>query len=200
MVKLNNAEIDELFERSARPGISGQGISVRGGIGVPTIGASNSNLEPNMYNATRDDTQTMRNKARKKTLTRDQKVNGAMAGAGTKEFFEGFKKGFTETMQTVGSPLLDVAGEIIPGARIPRKAVKAVTGFGEPEKQSLKKELGITGGAQKVVWSEFVKSVKDTGNLKFSDALKVASAMKKQGLKMNDVNQQNIATVAQQVL
>ena len=207
MVKLSNAEIDYLFERSARPSVSGQGINVRGGVGVPSIGASNTNLEPNVYNVSRDDTQSMKNNARKKTLARDQKVNGAMSegsgieGEGFKEFAEGFKKGFTGTMKTIGTPLLDVGAEIIPVAKPLRKGIKAVTGFGECEKKPLKKELGISGGAQKPVWSEFVKGVKDTGGLSFKDALKVASEMKKGGMyKMSDVNQQNIATIATKVL
>jgi len=202
MVKLSNAEIDDLFERSARPSVSGQGISVRGGVGVPSIGASNTNLEPNVYNVSRDDTQNMKNKARKKTLVRDQKVNGAMSeGSGIKEFAEGFKKGFTGTMETVGTPVLDVISEIIPAGKPLRKGIKAVTGFGEGEKKPLKKELGISGGAQKPVWSDYVKAVKDTGGLSFKDALKVASEMKKGGMyKMSDVNQQNIATIGSKVL
>jgi hypothetical protein len=203
MVKLSNAEIDDLFERSARPSVSGKGINIRGGVGVPSIGSSNTNLEPNLYNVSRDDTQAMKNKARKRVLTRDKKINGAMSeGSGFKEFAEGFQKGFTGTMKTIGTPLMDIGSEIIPVFKPMRKGVKTITGYGECEKKPLKKELGITsGGAQKPIWSDFVKGVKDTGNLSFKDALKVASEMKKGGMyKMSDINQQNIATIGNKIL
>jgi len=206
MVKLSNAEIDMLFEKSATPGVTG-------GIGVPVVSGSNSNLEPNMFNVTRDDNKKMKQSARRKTLQRDVKINGTMAdgtGAGFKEFAEGFKEGFTGTIRGVAPVVLDVASEIIPGAKIPRRAIKKVTGLGqntnfnvekdETGKQTLKKELGITGGSAPK-WNEFVKAIKDVSGLKFSDALKVASHMKRNKMyKLQDVNQQNVTMIAKQIL
>lgn len=203
MVKLSSSEIDMLFEKSARPGITG-------GIGVPVVSGSNSNLEPNMFNVSRSDNKKMKQSARRKTLERDIKINGAMSGAGFKEFAEGFKEGFTGTIKGVAPVVLDVASEIIPGAKIPRRAIKKVTGLGnsnynvekdETGKQSLKKELGITGAGSAPKWNEFVKAVKDVSGLKFSDALKVASHMKKNKMyKLQDVNQQNVTMIAKQIL
>lgn len=210
MVKLSNDEIDMLFEKSARPGVTG-------GIGVPVVSGSNSNLEPNMFNVTRDDNKKMKQSARRKTLQRDVKINGAMAdgtGAGAKEnfqeFMKGVKKGFTGTIGAIAPTVLDVGTAFVPEAAIGRTAVKRITGLGqntnyniekdETGKQSLKKELGITGGSAPK-WNEFVKAVKDISGLKFSDALKVASHMKKNKMyKLQDINQQNVTMIAKQIL
>lgn len=209
MVKLSNDEIDMLFEKSARPGVSG-------GIGVPVVSGSNTNLEPNMFNVTRDDNKKMKQSARRKTLQRDVKVNGAMSGTGAgakenfQEFMKGVKKGFTGTIGAIAPTVLDVGTAFVPEAAIGRTAIKRITGLGqntnynvekdESGKQSLKKELGITGGSAPK-WNEFVKAVKDVSGLKFSDALKVASYMKKNKMyKLQDVNQQNVTMIAKQIL
>lgn len=211
MVKLSNDEIDMLFEKSARPGVSG-------GIGVPIVSGSNTNLEPNMFNITRDDNIKMKQSARRKTLQRDVKVNGAMAdgtGAGAKEnfqeFMKGVKKGFTGTVGAIAPTVLDVGTAFVPELAVGRTAIKRITGLGqntnynvekdESGKQSLKKELGITGAGSAPKWNEFVKAVKDVSGLKFSDALKVASHMKRNKMyKMADVNQQNVTMIAKQIL
>lgn len=203
MVKLSNTEIDMLFEKSARPGVSG-------GIGVPIVSGSNTNLEPNMFNVSRDD-KKMKQSARRKTLQRDVKVNGAGAKENFQEFMKGVKKGFTGTVGVIAPTVLDVGTAFVPEAAVGRTAIKRITGLGqntnynvekdETGKQTLKKELGITGAGSAPKWNEFVKAVKDVSGLKFSDALKVASHMKRNKMyKMADVNQQNVTMIAKQIL
>jgi hypothetical protein len=239
MVKLSNAEIDMLFHRTSNPTtVSGQmegaGMAqplkikkpykprVKGGninpaVLVPSVGpsqgASNSNLEPNQTNDTRLEAVPRQRKARTRTLKRDQKVNGPMAGSGFKEFAEGVKEGFTGTIKAVAPTVLDIAAAVVPVAQPARRAIKKVTGLGvntnyneprgadgiqAPEKKPLRQELGIKGAGTNPKWIDFVKAIRETSpNLKLNEALKIGSAMKKDKKnKLSDITQQSVATYA----
>lgn len=245
MVKLTASEIDMLFHRTSNPTtVSGQfegagigeplkmkrpykprtkkGGNINPSDLVPSVGpaqgASNSNLEPNVTMDTRTEAVSIQQKARRRTLKRDQKVNGAMDGAGFKEFAEGVKQGFKKTVGTVAPIALDIGATIIPGAQVGRQAIKQVTGLGintnyneprgkdgiqapEKEKKPLRQELGIKGAGANPKWVDFVKAIKDTApELKFNDALKIGSAMKKDKKnKLSDITQQSVATYANQL-
>jgi len=239
MVKLTNAEIDMLFHRSSNPSIvsgemegAGVGIplklkrpyKVKGKAGnfntqdlIPSVGlnqgASNTNLEPNQTNDIRLEAVPIQRKARQRLLKRDQKINGAMDGGGFKEFSEGFKKGFKNTIKTVAPIVMDIGSTVVPQSKPLRQAVKQITGLGyntnynearqddgTQGKQSLKKELGI-GAGSKPKWIDFISEIRKIApKLKFSEALKIGSAMKKDKKdKLSDITQQSVATYANQL-
>ena len=247
MVKLSASEIDMLFHRTSNPTtVSGQmegagvgeplkskrpykprakkGGNINPSELVPSVGpsqgASNSNLEPNQTDDTRLEAVPVQQKARRRNLKRDQKVNGAMAdGSGFKEFAEGVKEGFKKTVGAVAPVALDIGATVIPGAKAPREAIRKVTGLGintnyneqrgkdgiqapvKEEKKPLRQELGIKGAGANPPWIEFVKTIKNTApELKFNDALKIGSAMKKDKKnKLSDITQQSVATYANQL-
>jgi hypothetical protein len=227
MVKLTNAEIDMLFHRSSNPSIV-SGEMEGAGVGIPLklkrpykIKAGNINTQdliPSVgvgvgtsnSNENRD---PVKRKPRQRLLKRDQKINGVMDGAGFKEFSEGFKKGFKNTIKTVAPIVMDIGSTVVPQAKPLRQAVKQITGLGyntnynearqddgTQGKQSLKKELGI-GAGSKPKWIDFISEIRKIApKLKFSEALKIGSAMKKDKKdKLSDITQQSVATYARQL-
>jgi len=174
---LSASEIDRIFQKT------------RGGVipvsNIPMAASSNTNLEPNMYGVTRDDTKETIRKSRSKVLSRERKVNGAMAqGNGIT-----YRAGCSGGQNTNFNAPRDVD-------KVQR--VEDNTGH----KVSLKKELGISGaGTRKTVWKDFLKSVKTiTPELKLKEAMKIASYMKNNNMyKMDDVNIQNVTMVWEKI-
>lgn len=169
---LNASQIDRIFQQSR-----GLGRMVNN---VPTVSSSNTNYEPNMYGVRRDDSKEAIIKARSKELSRDQKVNGAMAHGNGISVRAGQNTNFNA----------------------PRDAdkVQRIEKV-EAGKVSLKKELGISGAGKKVIWKDFLKSIRNTyPELKMKDAMRIGSYMKNNGMyTMDDVNIQNISQVYEKI-